>query len=301
MRTAFLMALLALSACTASFSSWDPYRYVVRKGDNLYQIAWQYRVSVDDLLSANNLNDASAIYPGQKLQVRLKQKNDRRKTTPQQKPPINTSGQAQEAWRPPLDRVAVLHPFSTKRSGLFLQAPTGTAVRASASGLVVYVGNAIRAYGLLVIVKHPNQYLSAYGFLDAAQTKEGQRVTRGQVIGTSGSNLSAEQGIHFEIRDDGRAINPARVLGKKIAIYNYPSPFWQLGVEDQGDVSVFAQEYVVGSAGCGRTHDLNPYDLCLKRLPKGLQPVSLTLNSQNKYKSRQFFLRVVKHGTQRSL
>jgi lipoprotein NlpD len=85
-------------------------------------------------------------------------------------------------------------------------------VNAAAAGVVVYAGGNLRGYGKLVIVKHNDRFLSAYGNNQDVRVKEGDRVTSGQMlarVGTSGSDIEM---LHFEIRLKGKPENPRKYL-----------------------------------------------------------------------------------------
>lgn len=82
----------------------------------------------------------------------------------------------------------------------------------TAGGTVVYSGNALRGYGNLVIVKHNDNYLSAYAHNDQLLVSEGQSVKAGQKIATMGSSGATSVRLHFEIRYKGKSVNPKRYL-----------------------------------------------------------------------------------------
>ena len=86
---------------------------------------------------------------------------------------------------------------------------------AAADGNVVYAGGNLRGYGKLVILKHRGDYLSAYGNNEIILVKEGDAVSKGSVISKVGRSASGEESLHFEIRRDGKPVNPLRFLPKK--------------------------------------------------------------------------------------
>ncbi len=98
------------------------------------------------------------------------------------------------------------------RQGLDIGGRRGTPVRAAANGVVVYSGSGLVGYGELVIVKHSDIYLSAYGHNDARLVKEGEQVTAGQQIATMGSSGTSRTELHFEIRKHGQPIDPMGFL-----------------------------------------------------------------------------------------
>jgi murein DD-endopeptidase MepM/ murein hydrolase activator NlpD len=101
----------------------------------------------------------------------------------------------------------------THNDGINIAAPKGAAVQAADAGVVAYTGNELRGYGNLILVKHPNGWISAYAHCDLMLVKRGEKVTRGQVIARVGStgNVSEPQ-LHFELRRGNRAVDPREVL-----------------------------------------------------------------------------------------
>jgi len=103
--------------------------------------------------------------------------------------------------------------FEEGRSkGLAITGKPGDAVLAAADGRVVYAGSGLRGYGNLVIVKHNNTYLTAYAHNQVLLVKEDQVVRRGQRIAEMGSSDADRVQLHFEIRRQGKPIDPARLL-----------------------------------------------------------------------------------------
>ncbi|MFM9971885.1 MAG: peptidoglycan DD-metalloendopeptidase family protein [Burkholderiales bacterium] len=96
--------------------------------------------------------------------------------------------------------------------GVDIAGKKGEPVFASASGKVVYIGEGLRGYGKLVIVKHNNTYLSAYAHNDTIIVKEQQSVTKGQKIAEIGSTGSDTTKLHFEIRRSGKPVDPMKFL-----------------------------------------------------------------------------------------
>tara|TARA_X000001036_G_C20637104_1_gene789539 strand:- start:469 stop:1473 length:1005 start_codon:yes stop_codon:yes gene_type:complete len=96
--------------------------------------------------------------------------------------------------------------------GIDLIGSRGDPVRASAAGVVVYAGTGVTGYGALIIVKHNDTYLSAYGHNDALLAAEGEPVSAGKLIARMGSSGTDSVKLHFEIRRNGRPINPATLL-----------------------------------------------------------------------------------------
>jgi lipoprotein NlpD len=108
---------------------------------------------------------------------------------------------------------AVAAPFEEgKTKGLVFAGKAGDAVLAAAEGKVVYAGSGLRGYGNLVILKHNNTYLTAYAHNQALLVKEDQSVKRGQKIAEMGSTDANRVQLHFEIRRQGKPIDPAKLL-----------------------------------------------------------------------------------------
>ena len=96
--------------------------------------------------------------------------------------------------------------------GLVIGGRAGDAVLAAADGRVVYAGSGLRGYGNLIILKHNNTYLTAYAHNQALLVKEDQTVKRGQKIAEMGSTDADAVKLHFEIRKQGKPIDPAKLL-----------------------------------------------------------------------------------------
>ncbi len=115
-------------------------------------------------------------------------------------------------------RGRVLSSYGAKKSGLHndginIAAPRGTPVKVAENGVVVYAGNALKGSGNLILVRHENQWMTAYAHLDKISVKKGQIVNRGSIIGNVGStgSVSSPQ-LHFEIRRGTTALNPVKYM-----------------------------------------------------------------------------------------
>jgi lipoprotein NlpD len=107
----------------------------------------------------------------------------------------------------------VIAPFDDgKVKGLVLGGKAGDPVLAAADGRVVYAGSGLRGYGNLIILKHNNTYLTAYAHNQTLLVKEDQAVRRGQKIAEMGSTDADSVKLHFEIRKQGKPIDPAKLL-----------------------------------------------------------------------------------------
>ena len=132
-------------------------------------------------------------------------------TAPAPAPPAK-DGDDELRWAWPAAGV-VLTPFDEGRSkGLEIAGKAGDPVLAAADGRVVYAGSGLRGYGNLVIVKHNATYLTAYAHNQTLLVKEDQSVRRGQKIAEMGSTDAERVQLHFEIRKQGKPIDPTRML-----------------------------------------------------------------------------------------
>jgi murein DD-endopeptidase MepM/ murein hydrolase activator NlpD len=101
----------------------------------------------------------------------------------------------------------------THNDGINIAAPRGAAVQAADGGIVAYAGNELRGYGNLILVKHPNGWISAYAHCDLILVKRGETVSRGQTIARVGSTGNvAEPQLHFELRRGNHAVDPREFL-----------------------------------------------------------------------------------------
>jgi len=115
------------------------------------------------------------------------------------------------AWIWPADGK-VIGGFDDNRKGIDIAGQLGQQVLAAGDGKVMYAGSGIRGYGNLVIVKHTNSLLSAYAHNKTILVKEGQTVTRGQKIAEMGNSDTDSVKLHFEIRQQGKPVDPTRFL-----------------------------------------------------------------------------------------
>ena len=107
----------------------------------------------------------------------------------------------------------VLAGFDEARNkGLDIGGKAGDPVLAAADGLVVYSGAGLRGYGNLIILKHNNTYLTAYAHNQTLLVKEDQNVRKGQKIAEMGSTDADRVKLHFEIRRQGKPVDPSRFL-----------------------------------------------------------------------------------------
>ena len=113
---------------------------------------------------------------------------------------------------PVVPRALMLAELMRLKQGVAIAGKAGDPVLAAGDGKVVYAGSGLRGFGELVIVKHNATYLSAYAHNRKILVKEGQQVSRGQKIAEMGNTDSDRVLLHFEIRKQGKPVDPARLL-----------------------------------------------------------------------------------------
>jgi lipoprotein NlpD len=212
----------------------------VHRGDTLYGIATRNGISALDLAVWNDVPPPYTIYPGQHLRLYPSARTPkaatanasaRHPTTPRAAPaatrpapavpsvatPVEAPAASPFAWTWPADgtlagRYAAGVPT---QQGIDITGQAGQPVRAAADGVVVYSGSGLVGYGELVIVKHNDAWLSAYGHNRARLVNEGQIVKSGQQIAEMGHSGAARDMLHFEIRFNGKPVDPLQYLPKR--------------------------------------------------------------------------------------
>ncbi|ATQ76064.1 peptidase M23 [Massilia violaceinigra] len=116
------------------------------------------------------------------------------------------------SWMWPSDGKIVATFDEGKNKGIDIAGKAGQQVMAAGAGKVMYAGSGIRGYGNLVIVKHSNSLLSAYAHNRSIVVKEGQSVNKGQIIAEMGDSDADSVKLHFEIRQQGKPVDPSRFL-----------------------------------------------------------------------------------------
>ena len=217
-----LLAVVAvvLAACSAAIR-WDEAggdQHVVRKGETLYSIAFRYGKNPDDIARWNRLGDGSLIYPGQVLRLTPGAGAAASATTSTRSAPAKSlpklPDQPAPAWVwPTSGRIDV--EFGGKPgpgTGILINGEVGQPIAAAASGRVVYAGSGLIGYGQLIIIKHNESYLSAYGYTRSLLVEEGQSINQGQRIATMGEGPERKPRLHFEIRRNGEPVDPGQFL-----------------------------------------------------------------------------------------
>jgi lipoprotein NlpD len=213
-----LLLSLLLASCGGQ-STWqsDSQTHIVRRGETLFSISWRYGKDPDDVARWNRLGDGSLIYPGQAIRLTPPSGTTSRSTTasrPSTKPLPQIPAQPAPKWSwPTAGKINVQ--FGAKPgtgTGVLINGKLGQPIVAAASGRVVYAGSGLIGYGQLIILKHNDTYLSAYGYTASLLVKEGQEVKKGQKIATMGEGPERKPRLHFEIRRNGKPVNPRPFL-----------------------------------------------------------------------------------------
>jgi lipoprotein NlpD len=215
---------------TATSSGRSGATVVVQRGDTLYAIARRSNVAVEDLVRWNGLKPPYTIYPGQSLA--LGQGSAKRppartsapgRTVTAPKPGTSAAPAAPApassgfAWRWPAQGVllATYVAGDNTRQGIDIGGSSGLPVLAAGDGVVVYSGAGLVGYGELIIVKHNEQWLSAYGHNRKRLVAEGQKVKAGEQIAEMGRSGTDREKLHFEIRYNGKPVDPLLYLPKR--------------------------------------------------------------------------------------
>ena len=234
------LCCLLLGACAETASD-GPERYVVRPEDTLYSIAWRHDLDYRDLARWNHIGADFRIRVGQVLVLgpvgapppggappsessparpqgvspRPQSIPARPPSTPPRlpsnppRPPSNpVDGASKWVW--PTDRIGAPRPVPG--GGILLSGRLGQDVRAACAGRVVYSGSGLRGYGNLIIIKHADNLLSAYAHNREMLVQDGQEVAMGQVIAHMGESAQQSPILYFEIRLNGKPIDPLPFL-----------------------------------------------------------------------------------------
>lgn len=212
--------------------------YKVRPGDTLYSIAWRTGHDWQTLARWNNLKSPHKIYVGQIVRVVPREKKVVRNTQVVKKKTVNkvvkpvsrstektvvsnkkakTAFKSKLYWRWPANGrlLKTYKRGDVTRKGIVVSGKATQSILAAEAGKVVYSGSGLIGYGKLIIIKHNNKYLSAYGYNSKLLVKEGDWVSKGKKIALMGNNNNSKPALHFEIRRNGDPINPVAVLPKR--------------------------------------------------------------------------------------
>lgn len=210
--------------------------YVVQPGDTLYSIAFRFGWDWKELAKRNNIPAPYTIHPKQRIQFSrttvaaapqkktvtkpaakqpVAAKKTPAKTTTKKPAPVVAPKMTGWKW-PAEGRIVAKFSSSTSlNKGIDIAGKAGQPVFAAHKGTVVYAGSGLRGYGELVIIKHDDLYISAYGHNRTLLVKEGQTVSAGQQIAEMGSTGTDQNKLHFEIRRQGKPVDPLQYLPKR--------------------------------------------------------------------------------------
>jgi len=206
----------------------------VRPGDTLFGIAWQNGMDYREVARWNGIRAPYRIYAGQTLRLRpppvartppvsaTAAAPKKKKAAPPSRPADRRASPPPVpprhlTWRwPAAGRVSsTFKSADPLRKGIKIAGGEGSAIVAAERGKVVYSGSGLIGYGRLIIVKHNDNYLSAYGHNRELLVSEGDQVTKGQKIAAMGTANTGQPLLHFEIRRDGKPVDPLRLLPKR--------------------------------------------------------------------------------------
>jgi lipoprotein NlpD len=204
----------------------------VQRGDTLYGIASRNGIDLRDLASWNGIPAPYTIYPGQTIKLypgtgsvssatrpATTTPAPTRPVTPKPAAPTSTPAPVNSgiSWRWPADGHVIgrFVANDATKQGVDIAGSGGQPVRAAADGVVVYSGAGLVGYGELIIVKHSESWLSAYGHNRKRLVNEGQNVRAGQQIAEMGSSGASREMLHFEIRYNGKPVDPQQYLPKR--------------------------------------------------------------------------------------
>lgn len=205
---------------------------LVARGETLYAIATRNGIRPQDLAAWNGLAPPYTIYPGQRLRLypgrgpvaqptrpgsasggtTRRSPSRASQPAPAQRPDAPASSGF--SWRWPADGALIGRYVSGEptKQGIDIAGTAGAPVRAAADGTVVYSGAGLVGYGELVIIKHSESWLSAYGHNRRRLVNEGQLVKAGEQVAEMGRSGAPRDMLHFEIRFNGRPLDPLRYL-----------------------------------------------------------------------------------------
>lgn len=225
---------------------------IIQPGDTLHGIAFGAGLNVNELAAWNGLSDTQHLKVGQQLRLTkpanfeavkrpsarvtaapksanrpassepttnkpaetghvAKEVKNTNRVSPVRKPTATQSGPVQWSW-PSLGQVIGRFSLGNGQQGIDIKGKRGQPVVAAAAGEVVYVGSGLKGYGNLIIIKHSERFLSAYAHNQQIYVDEGQRVAARHTVGAIGLDKKGREAMHFQIRKDGKPVNPLAYL-----------------------------------------------------------------------------------------
>jgi lipoprotein NlpD len=223
-RALALALAIALAACAGQERRPSiPEQHVVRRGETLYSISMRYGLDYRDVARWNGIGRDYLIHPGQRL--RLDPPSRGRVAAAERPPPAaprsrdapTDPAHRPPAWRWPVAGGRVMGNIRQPSGGVGLRidGELNQPVLAAADGRVVYTGDALRGYGQLIIINHVRGWLSAYGHNALLHVQEGDDVRAGQTIAAMGLGPARQPMLYFEIRFDGRPLDPLAHLPRR--------------------------------------------------------------------------------------
>lgn len=225
-----LMSLL-LTACssknTRNEGTFNGSVYTVKRGDTLSKISRMTGTSVGELAKMNSLPPPYKLLVGQRLRTKgtanrgstkntatAKKSTPARQSAPAALPKVALPPVGSRCWLwPTKGKVVDAYSYSDGgNKGIDISGSRGQPIYASGPGSVVYAGSQLRGYGNLVMIKHNEDYITAYAHNDTILVSTGQKVKAGQKIATMGSSGSTSVKLHFQLRYRATAIDPQRYL-----------------------------------------------------------------------------------------
>jgi len=216
----WLATAVLLTACAST--KVGPGEYRVKAGDTLTSVARANGQTVAALMRLNGLTNPNVIEVGQVLKVgsgtsaaispsSATATSSPAATRPRPAPPSGpTAGSIALAW--PADGKVVRSFNGNSSKGIDIANTLGTPVTAAAAGTVAYVGDALRNYGNLVIVRHTGNYMTIYAHNRKLLVKEGQTVKQGDRISEMGTQTNGQAALYFEVRAGSQPVDPMRFL-----------------------------------------------------------------------------------------
>ncbi len=199
--------------------------YIVQEKDTLYSIAWAFGVDYRYLAELNNIKAPYALRRGQRLHINpLSSRSSVKYQTKSPKPLSELRYSVMDSSTKPLSgwiwptAGKVVAKFNNKlggNKGIDIVGGNNQPVLACNHGIVVYSGTGIRSYGKLIIIKHSDDYLSAYAYNQEMLVSEGQEVKARQKIAIMGKDNDGKTALHFEIRRFGKPVDPLLYLPRK--------------------------------------------------------------------------------------
>jgi len=228
----------AVKALPGAENAGKPGYYTVQRGDNLTRIGLDHGQAWRDLARWNNISNPDVIEVGQVVRVtppgsavenagvvvspvaqngqsNAQQTNAQANTQVKPAPAVTAAVAEDIAFSWPASGSVIASFDEAKNKGLDIGGKAGDAVLAAADGQVVYAGAGLRGYGNLVILKHNSTYLTAYAHNQKLLVKEDQKVRKGDKIAEMGSSDADRVKLHFEVRRQGKPVDPAKFLAAR--------------------------------------------------------------------------------------